>query len=325
MEDYPTRYGILHHIGEYSLYSGKSLKECMLLDKVELVTEYGTLIPQYEFEENRRKYIYSVSFYEDGALSRVALNERTRIPAPIGDIEAELITFYKSGKIKRLFPLNGRISAYWDENDEYRLAQEVTVKTAGTLIKTKIIGYSFYENGALKALTFWPRDAVKLDTPIGSIRVRIGVSFYPDGRIKSVEPSLPVLVQTPIGPVKAYDYNANGISGDRNSLVFTADGAVQELVTSVMKVSVRDRTGKLIVVFSPEQEWDEDGLEISFTTLRLSFEDNRVCFNDTSIFDMTDNSFTIEPYTRTAPSMCDDCASCGKCSAGEIGSSALLD
>jgi hypothetical protein len=314
MESYSTRCGVLHHIGEYSLYADGSMKECMFLGEVELTTEYGSLIPQYEFEDNRRKYIYSLSCYKGGSIRRIALNDKTVIPTPIGKKEAELVMFYQSGKLKRLFPLNGRISAYWDENDEYKLAKEDRIELPCGIIKAKVIAYSFYENGVVRDLTFWPKETIKLVTPLGEIRARIGVSFYQDGSIKSLEPSFPVSVQTPIGRIKAFDYNASGISGDQNSLLFTGTGAVQELITSGMKITIQDREGKTLAVFSPVQDLDEDGLEVSFTALKLAFENNKVCFNASSVYDITEHTFIIEAYHRKVPGMCSDCAECGKCS-----------
>lgn len=320
MNSYSTSYGLLQNIGEYSLYPDGGMKECMLQEKVELTTNYGELIPQYEFEENRRKYIYSLAFYEDGALRKIALNQRTPVKTPIGIKEAELITFYRSGKLKRLFPLNGRISAYWDENEEYRLAKQDTIELPGQIVKAKVIAYSFYECGALKDITLWPKELVKIKTPVGEIRVRIGLALYMEGSIKSLEPCFPIAVQTPIGEIKAYDYNAIGISGDRNSLVFGEDGSIKELITSGMRITVQGKDGAIPVLYSPEQSLNEDGLEISFRTLKLSFGHDSVCFNDQMEYKICEYTFVIEPYQRTIPGMCDDCSSCSRCSdRGEYG------
>lgn len=303
------------HIGEYSLYPNGSIKECMFTDVVELNTEYGPLVPQYEYEEHRRKYVHSLTFYESGSIRKIALNNKTKITTPIGNKTAELITFYESGKIKRLFPLNGRISAYWDESEEYQLATTETIELPCGTVNTKVIAYNFYENGAIKGLTFWPKELLKLMTPIGELKVRIGVSFYPEGDVKSIEPAYPVAVQTPIGILKAYDSNANGITGDCNSLMFSVDGVVKSLITSGMKVIVLCNDEKIVMEYSPVQDMDEDGIEISFQALKIEFDENEnsVRFNDGDIYSLSKYQFRIEPYFKTAPSECSNCASCGLC------------
>jgi hypothetical protein len=313
MKSYPTRYGMLQHISEYSLYPDKSMKECMLMDKVVLTTGHGDLIPQYEFSENRRKYIYSLSLYEDGALRKIALNDKTKIMTPLGSMEAELITFYQSGKLKRLFPLNGRISAYWDEDEEYKLATKEMIELPGQTVSAKIIAYNFYESGTLKSITLWPKEVIKLNSPIGEVRVRIGVSFYENGNLKSMEPSFPLAVQTPIGEIKAFDLNADGISGDRNSVVFSEIGSIQELITSGIKITVQGSEGNTPVEYSPVQDCDEDGIEISFQPLKIVFDQDIVRFNDQDEYKITENSFRIERYHSKAPGMCSDCSSCGAC------------
>ncbi|MDF2944476.1 MAG: repeat protein [Herbinix sp.] len=314
MNEYYTKYGLLKHVGEHVLYANGSIKDCVMLDKVELVTAYGTLIPQYEYTDHRRKHIYSASFYETGELRRIALNYKMDIMTPIGSMSAELITFYESGRLKRLFPLNGQISAYWDENDEYLLAKEKSFEFPFGKFTTKIIAISFYENGAIKNLTLWPQEKIKIRSPIGEMRVRIGISLYPEGSIKSVEPAYPKVVQTPIGAIKAFDFNANGITGDRNSLTFSTGGTVHSLITSEIKVTVQGVGMDNPITFTPEQEEDEDGIEVCFRTLKMEFGDNSVSFNGGEKYDLPTNQFKLEPYRRSVPSLCGDCASCGGCS-----------
>ncbi len=314
MKTYNTKYGMLNPMGEYVLHKNGRIKDSVLLDKVELKTPYGTLIPQYEYADHRRKYIYSVSFYENGTLRRISLNNKTEIITPIGSMTAELITFYESGKIKRLFPLNGHISAYWEENDEYQLAKEEVFEFSFGKFKTKIIAISFYENGAVKDLTLWPKEVVKIQTSLGEMGVRIGIALYPDGSIKSVEPAYSKVIKTPIGTIKAFDSNATGISGDNNSLVFSKEGTIHSLVSSGVKVAVQQNETDKPIIYSPEQELDEDGIEICFQTLKMKFDENDVQFNEGEKYDLHTNKFMIGPYIRSAPNQCSDCASCGLCS-----------
>ncbi|MHB8129318.1 MAG: hypothetical protein ACYDEX_09995 [Mobilitalea sp.] len=314
MKTYNTKYGTLTHLGEYTLHENGNLKDAVILEKIELTTPIGALTPQYEYADHRRKYIYSISFYENGALRRISLNNKTEIETPKGAMTAELITFYESGKIKRVFPLNGHISAYWEENDEFQLAEEELFEFSFGTFKAKIIAISFYENGAVKDLTFWPNEKVKIHTPLGDISVRIGISLYPNGQLKSLEPAYQVGIQTLIGLMKAFDYNANGITGDRNSLIFSKEGALQSMISSGIQVIVQSKENDEWILYSPQQEVDEDGIEICFNTLKIEFEENNISFNDGEKYDLSKYEFIIKPYNRPAPSQCSDCASCGLCS-----------
>lgn len=311
MKSYNTRYGTLTIIDDGTTHNNGSLKDATLHEEVELITPYGTLIPQYEFTDHRKKYIESISFYENGMLRRISLNDKTEITTPIGTMFAELVTFYESGSIKRVFPLNGKLSAYWEEEDEYLLAKEASFQLPFGKIKAKVIAISFYENGAIKDFTFWPKEIILVQTPIVETRVRIGMALYPDGSIKSVEPAFPIDVNTPIGKIKAYDFEANGICGDQNSLNFTREGELESLITSGTTVTVcRDNMDSK--TYSPEQEVDVDGLEVNFIPLKIEFQQNGVCFNDEMTYDIQENSFILEPYRKTSPNKCSDCSSCSQ-------------
>lgn len=311
MNSINTNYGTLNDVGNVTLHSNGMVKDCVINEKVELDTPYGVLIPQYEFTSHRNKTGYSASFYENGVLRKISLSDITEIITPIGAMPAELIMFYESGKIKRVFPLNGRLSAYWEENDEYQLAKESSFTLPFGEFKAKIIAVSFYESGEVKDFTFWPKEVIKINTPIGETAVRIGISLYSDGSIKSIEPAYQKMIETPIGALKAYDMNANGISGDSNSLNFTQEGSLKSLITSGNKVSVSDDSG-VVCTYTPEQTMDVDGLEVTFQPLKLSFEENTVIFNDMTAYELNSTQFIMEPYVRTAHSLCSDCASCGQ-------------
>ncbi len=309
MKKYNTKYGELKHISEYSLYPDDTLKECMLLEESKLNTDIGVLIPQYEYGDDRRKYVYSISFYQDGTMRRIALHDKTIIKTPVGEMSAELLTFYKSGKIKRVFPLNGRISAYWSEQDEYKLATEDTLNLLIGEIKGKIIAYSFYEDGTLKDITTWPGEKLHIETPIGAVEGRIGISLYEDGSLKSFEPRMPIKIKTPIGEIEAYDVNANGMNGDKNSLEFYANGNIKEITTCSMKISLISHDGEVFEIFEPVQEWDEDNVEISFSGLKISFKNNKIMFNDFFEYSIEEYDFVIESYERRVQSMCASCSS----------------
>jgi antitoxin component YwqK of YwqJK toxin-antitoxin module len=308
-ETYHTKYGVLQGIENNSTYHSGALKECVVSKKVELATDYGVLIPQYDFSDPRKKNQYAISFYEDGSLRGISLNKATDLMTPIGPMGAERILFYPNGKLKRLFPLNGQLSAYWDEDDEYQLAREEEFEFSFGKVKAKIIAISFYEDGNIKNLTFWPKSLIFIETPVGKILTRIGISLYSNGNIKSLEPAAPVKILTPIGSITAYDDTANGITGDINSLNFTEDGKLKSLVTSDNKITVGNSSGR-ITTYSPEQMNDEDGIEITFLPLIIEFEENTVCFNHGVKHELSANTFTIENYVKSGISECSDCSSC---------------
>ena len=71
MKKYNTKYGEIKGIGEFYMYPDGKLKECMVHTRIKITTDYGVLTPQYEFGEDRRKYTYSLSLYNDGTLRRI--------------------------------------------------------------------------------------------------------------------------------------------------------------------------------------------------------------------------------------------------------------
>lgn len=84
-------------------------------EKIILETSVGNLVPRYTLDEQSRKKESPVRFYKTGQLKSVPLEEPTDIATPVGMIQAELVTFYKSGALWRIFPLDGRISGYWTQ------------------------------------------------------------------------------------------------------------------------------------------------------------------------------------------------------------------
>jgi len=313
MFSYLTGYGELKEISLYSTYSDNRLKDCVLNARSELNTPIGTLVPQYEHTGVRRKQTYSVSFFPNGKLSRVALHEQTTVNTPIGKLPAELITFYENGSIKKLFPLNGQISGYWSEDDEYDLAEEFSFDFPFGSFRARIIAIGFYENGSFQSLTLWPNEVITINTPIGEQRIRIGFSLYPDGSLKSFEPAVPIKVTTPIGPINSFDINANGISGDKNSLNFYEDGNIKSLTTSSSKVTVTgpDNISK---VYSPKYVGELYESDLFFRPLQIDFEKDLVRFNGQDEYKLEECRFKVEQYIKPAQSKCSNCSSCRQCS-----------
>ncbi|NDV23364.1 hypothetical protein [Desulfovibrio sp. JC022] len=245
------------------------------------LTEVGELIAQHTTDDLRRKTLQPVQTYANGTVKSLPLEERTPVFTPVGIIEAEMVTFYKSGKLKRVFPLNGKLSGYWTQEDEGKLAEPLTIDTPAGPLTAKVISLCFYEDGGLRSMTLWPDENIAVQTPVGVIRTRVGISFSPGGRIRSLEPVEPAPLQTRIGKITAFDSDAVGINGDLNSLVFDNQGQVASLCTTLSMVTARHYSGAEFL-FVPECReslcseseremvpmrvvFDDQGMELSVT------------------------------------------------------------
>lgn len=198
-----------------------------------ITTRYGEFTPQHTASELRRKEIIPVEYHDNGMVKSLPLEEQVVVSTPVGDIPAELISFHENGNLSRIFPLNGKLSGYWAQEDEESLAEPVSMKTPAGTITARIIGLSFYDNGALRSITLWPGDTVSVSTPAGFFETRIGIGFTREGEVKSVEPAKPTPVATLAGEITAYDPDAVGVNGDDNSLVFGKNGEVLRVTTTL--------------------------------------------------------------------------------------------
>jgi hypothetical protein len=295
------------YLSHYEKYPDGQLKNCVFTAPVSINTPYGVLIPQFEHTGIRRKHTYSVSYSQDGILTRVVLNDQTEIYSPIGYLPAELITFYESGKIKKIFPLNGQLSGYWDEDDEFKLAKDIIINLPCGSNKIKFISISFYENGEISSVTLWPKEMIEVNTPFGKQKIKSGISFYPGGNIKSFEPAVPIDIVTHIGVISAFDINSNGMSGDKNSVFLSEDGSLKSLITSSNKIKIVNQNGKA-ENYSPISKYN------IFYTLKIAFDSDTVIINDTKPYLITENQFTIEPYNYSDINKCIDCTNCHLCS-----------
>lgn len=224
-------------------YENGNIASCSIVAPCTVETQAGLLVPQYSTDGLRKKTLQAVSFYRSGALRSLPLEKQGIVKTPIGELPAELITFYESGAIKRVFPLNGKLSGYWSEEDEASLSKSLPLKVGENNITARCISIGFYEQGSIESITLWPNESVLLDTPKGKVQTRIGVKFNPLGKVLSVEPAVPTKVETPIGNVTAYDNDAIGIVGDNNSLSFFENGEIRSVTTVHTKVIVTGLEG----------------------------------------------------------------------------------
>jgi antitoxin component YwqK of YwqJK toxin-antitoxin module len=318
MKSFATKYGSLTGIVAAEYYPEGALRECTLNSANKLSTPWGELVPQYSDGGSRRKHTKSLSFYPNGDLKSVALHDQTAVTTPAGVIPAELLTFYAGEKLCRIFPLNGQLTGFWSEADEYGLAEEVVLRLPVAELKQKIISIHFYESGAIQSVTLWPRDSLIVRAPIGNLRARTGFSLYPDGRLQSVEPLTPTPVKTPIGEIMAYDLNTVGISADNNSLRFTPAGEVESVVTSSDRIiltapdgSERCHEPELAPSLCDEEKLEPVPMRIEFAA------GERVIFDQQATYEWRRFDIAIESRPLRIERSCDQCSGYEECPAAK--------
>ncbi len=314
-----ARYGTLQGIERAEYYEDGTLKSCALNQRNLLATACGAVVPQYGDEHVRRKYTQSLSFYPSGAVKSISLEEQNEVLTPMGEFPAELVTFYETGEVKRVFPLNGKISGYWSEKDEAQLALPFRFEFDFGSFCVKLIGLHFYKSGALKSLTLFPGEVITLTTPMGEIPVRTGFSLYESGNLKSIEPAEPVLLMTDLGPFTAFDPIRIGVHADDNSLAFYEDGRLFALSTVSDKIGITENSGKFHL-FGPTERPDPlDDEKTTTLPLRIRFEDGRIVVEEerVQVFDSAAVRINVFPTLKQglgcSPADCASCkASCKK-------------
>lgn len=309
MTNFNTIHGELRGVEFRTLYSNGKTDGCLVKEENILNTPYGDLIPQFETEDMGRRQLKPFYFYKSGSIKSVPLQSQTLIRTPVGGIPAELVTFYESGALKRIFPLDGKLSGFWTAKNEFALAEEITVESPLGSLRAKFIAIQFYESGALKSLTLWPGEFLTLSTPAGQIRVRTGIAFYENGAIRSLEPAGVVKVETPAGTMTAYDNDPQGVHGDLNSLEFNLDGVVMALKTVSEEVVITDQLGEEHL-FRPWLKDNPCGAERKVVVpLKVRFSEGRIIIDDRhESFNMAQCRVEIRPFDRKAGDPAYSCA-----------------
>lgn len=238
MREISTLHGPLKGVDSAAFWPDGTPKSVIVTEENLLSTSAGRLAPLYLPDEKRHPRVEPIQFHPNGQLRALPLQHQTPVPTPLGPVMAELVTFYPSGALCRVFPLNGKLSGFWTWRDERALAQPMRVETPQGHWQTTFINVHFFENGALASITLWPEETVSVNTPLGPVTARIGAAFHENGQLRSVEPASPWEIDTPIGRLTAFDPDPEGISGDANSVVFTPDGSLASLVCPGNTVTV---------------------------------------------------------------------------------------
>jgi hypothetical protein len=260
-------------------------------------TEYGKLIPAYTEDDARRKYNGSISCSNNGHLHSISLESMTDIMTPIGPVPAEHMIFYDTGEIKRIFPVNGKISGYWSEQDERRLCPLLKICHPLTTFKSRIINLTFYRSGNIKSITLWPNERIYVRSPVGKILVKNGFSLYENGTLRSLEPAKPVDLETPIGLIVAFDTTAIGINADNSSVTFDNTGKIASLKTDSIRVTIS--TDSSVTSISPKMERsmtsDDEWIVMP---INIRFTPDGIMFDECGPYDMKSNRFSIEIYNN---------------------------
>lgn len=313
-----TRYGGL--MGEFACtyFEDGTLKNCKLTEKNLIHTKIGDLIPKYQITESRTRDRDAVSFYENQLLKSIYLEEPTEVITPAGSISCEFITFYKSGRIHRVFPTYGKVSGTWSEEDEILLTPRIEMNIGNIYINNKLSCICFYESGSVKSISLYPGEIVRVKLQENIIDVRVGISFYENGLLKSIEPAEPVLVMTPIGKVFAYDNAPVGIHGDRNSLILDEMGNIYKVTTVQTGIEVDGKCNQAIRIQAERKRSQLDIEKYQMFAIQVIFKTDSIKIIDSNqeqkVFNKGEYNFATFYNAMFRPQACSsDCSKCPGC------------
>ena len=266
-----TPFGAIDALPDTEFFPDGSVRSCIAARSCTLSTPLGPLVPQFTASSLRKRQLPAISFHPNGMIRNLPLEEQILVCTPAGVLPAEQVSFYESGALKRIFPLNGTLSGYWAQEDEARLATPPTVDTPFGPVETLAISLYFSPSGALRSLTLWPGTTLEVPTPLGGITARVGVSFFDSGVLRSLEPAEPVSVATPVGDLLAYDPDAIGICGDNNSLRFRENGFLCGLTSTAHAFDVVLENGRVRRLAPPLRRHPCDGERMEAGPLYLEF------------------------------------------------------
>ncbi|MEL4106913.1 hypothetical protein AAFA46_08780 [Oscillospiraceae bacterium WX1] len=283
-----------------------------------IVTHAGELIPAYGAESPRRRQGPAVTFHRSGMIKSVMLETQQAVLTPIGEMPAERVTFYETGEVARVFPVDGKLSGFWSESDERAVNIPLHFELGFTAFTAALVSLSFYKSGDIRSVTLFPGETVVVSLPTGAvIPVRYGFSLYESGQLRSVEPAEPTAVDTRIGRLHVFDDSANGINADSGSLIFDEEGNLWAAATQD-SITIADSDGKTYV-FKPSAIRDlleEETLTV--LPLRLSFDTDGQWVSitppegDGGRFNLTDCRFELAAagISGCPATGCDACSRC---------------
>ena len=317
-KEFHTKAGLLSGVVGERVDKDGILRSCMFNRKNKISYHGEIYIPKYENEDFRTRYRDAATFYKNGKLKALYLNEQQEIDSPAGRIKAEFVSFYESGSFHRIFPVYGQIGGYWSESEEAVLLPSYVIEAGGQKIKAKFSCIGFYESGVVKSLTLWPGESVDVITPAGKIKIRFGISFYESGSVESVEPDKPAVITYNTCSFYSYDNHPIGIHGEKNSLGFYEDGTLKTLKSTVTAVIVSHENEEIRI--APEKKislTDIDTMEIFPVKIEFMNKSIRITDSGGSV-----HEFTLTRYRMRTEQIiknlyfsqeCRDCSGCSKC------------
>lgn len=322
LEIIETNYGALRGVTNCDSYADGQLKSCMLREENMIETRSGRFIPQYradEFGDRQKKHRSSLTFHPNGEIKSAALQHPAPMQTPLGTFDAELVTFYEDSGVNRLFPLNGLVNGFWSEVQERTMAKRLDFDLAVGKFRAKVIAIHFYPGGALKSLTLWPGETIRIQTPLGEMAVRAGFSLYEDGRVKSVEPASPMAIDTPLGTITAFDPDIIGMHADQNSVQFGPTGELLSLKSLATGITATDPAGTQTRLEPLELESQLDSTDTRIVALKIDFREDAIDVTalQTTTFDRHTHQFVTFPVKVNLTSGCGGCAdsaeACANC------------
>lgn len=306
----------LEGITSYSTYKSGSMRDCKVDTYNEIHVNGQMFVPRYKRLDERKKENKTISFYESGKVKSIALEDRTEVETSVGTIRLELITFYESGEIDSVFPVNGQIGFGWSMEDEESILEDMKFSFPFGNFITKIIGVRFYETGNVKSLILWPNQKIEIETPVGKYPVRTGFRLYESGQLQSFEPATPIPLETPIGIVMAFDQHANGMDADFNSVTFDEDGVLTSLKTNSDIVIYSPSTKERSILYQ-QYRLDMTTDEMIKLPIEISFAGDMVTFKngvEQTTYRYLEHKFLCLHdgyYTEKKCSPGSDCSGCG--------------
>ncbi|CDM70244.1 hypothetical protein CM240_3127 [Clostridium bornimense] len=289
------KYGTLNNAVITERYSNGEVESFKVEEENTIHINGHTLIPRYTIEETRTRESPAIRLYKTGEIKSIDLEKSTTISIKDYTFNVEKIVFYKSGAVKKIFPLNGKVSGYWTQDDEYNLAESYKFKFDFTEFSAKLISIKFYDDEKIKSITLWPREKIIIHHNNLIIENRIGFSLYKSGKIMTCEPSKPVYINTPIGKIKAYDINSIGIHGEDNSLKFNEDGTIRALKTSTNTIVVINNNDGRLKVHQPRSVSLYANSDLKeLTTVDVEFDNDNVIINKDYIYNRKEYYFVIK-------------------------------
>jgi len=312
-------YGDLNNEIACSFFEDGSIKSCKFEEENIIKTPVGKLIPKHRLSETRTRDKDSVEFYPNGLMKSIYLENLTNIITPIGIISCEFITFYENGAIHRIFPIYGKVSGVWTEEEEIKLAPIIKVDCGAVAIYNKLSCICFYEKGTIKSITLYTGEKVMVKVNGGEIEARFGIAFYENGSIKSIEPATPTLVNTPIGMIIAYDNDPVGVHGDTNSLEFDESGEVTKVTTIQSGIEVIDKYGEITHIAAQRKPSFLDIEVMQMFPIKVSIQSNGIGITDSNnqetFFENNKFQFSIFYNMLYIPDACGgNCSNCKGCS-----------